>query len=604
MSNEETTVVSGCFSAYNNEKKKFDYGSIQQVVENMDLAIHDNLQGDNPSQLQNFELADQRQCQTCDTSKIQQESNNRTSLHTDESTSNSSSEEITDGGRVIDVEEVNFEQGENAGEPNDLPFLHFFLRSKGPPQIVFLCMLWSLAFGSTVGVVPSVLTDQYAKIYHDFAFDDSCANYDKNSKPSSCLDGSSDAQSAAAMASFISNTFTFLTSSLVGSISDEYGRRNVLVLGEFLAVLGPFCLVLLQLFPSTNPNWYYISSSFGGIISWISIALSALSDVMPKKWRAPMFGLLLSGFSLGFALSPVLALGFSHLGVSLLSLCLLMGAFLYSVLFLPETLPSEIAEEARNRRRRDYHCHEGQYESETRIHYFKRALIRPFKELSILNRNGFFRLLSALAFFSGMSSSADQTLLLYYVEDRMNFNDHDVAIMFGIIGLLGIFVQGVLLRPLTLLMGEKMVVVVSFLMGAMTNTLYAFAPSKSIIFLAVCISSFGGMSFPTISAIKSNNVEEFEQGRIQGALYALSSLSNAVGPCILRLAYQVTKETSHPGSFFLVATVFFAIATFCAWSLPTEKANSVKSQRGRGRGVESSGSDVGQDSVSLSPLLD
>mmetsp|Transcript_7815 Transcript_7815/g.14733 ORF Transcript_7815/g.14733 Transcript_7815/m.14733 type:complete len:603 (+) Transcript_7815:1660-3468(+) len=601
MSKDETTTV---VSGYSNEEKVKEYGSIQTMASNVDLAIHDYSQGRNSTQLQNFEVVGKRQSHSCNKSKGQ-ESNDGTSFLSDSISSSSGEEFMNNVGTSI-VEEGNASaasaEAENSDEFQDVPFIDFFLKSNGPPQIILLCMLWSLAFGSTVGVVPSVLTDQYAKIYHDFPVDDSCANYDEDSKPMSCLDGSSDAQSAAAMASFISNAFTFLTSSLVGSISDEYGRRNLLILGQFLAILGPLCLVLLQIVPSTNPNLYYISSSFGGIISWISIALSALSDVMPKRWRAPVFGLLLSGFSLGFALSPILALGFSHLGVSVLSLCLLLGSFVYSVFFLPETLSPAIAEEARNQRSRDYHLHDGQ-ESETTIRYVARAIIRPFKELSILNRSDFFRLLSALAFFSGMSSSADQTLLLYYVEDRLNFNDHDVAIMFGIIGLLGIFVQGVLLRPLTLLLGEKWVVVVAFIMGATTNTLYAFAPSKSFIFLAVCISSFGGMSFPTISAIKSNNVEEFEQGRIQGALYALSSLASAVGPCLLRLAYQVTKDTSQPGSFFLVASAFFVIATVCAWSLPTDKANSVKRRRDDGGGVES-GCDLAQDSLSLSPLLD
>jgi hypothetical protein len=83
------------------------------------------------------------------------------------------------------------------------------------------------------------------------------------------------------------------------------------------------------------------------------------------------------------------------------------------------------------------------------------------------------------------------------------------------------------------------------------------------------------MAFPTISAMKANNVAEFEQGRIQGALYALSSLASAVGPCLLRLVYQVTKETRYPGSFFLVATSFFIVATLCGYALPEEKANSV-----------------------------
>jgi len=459
-------------------------------------------------------------------------------------------------------------------------FLKFFVSSAGPPQIVFLCMLWALALGSTIGVVPSVMTDQYAKIYHNFDAGDSCGNYGKDAKPQSCLDGSSDAQTAATSASFVSNIFTFLTSSLIGSISDEYGRRQLLVLGQFLAMFGPLVLVMIQMFPTSNPNWYYVASAAGGLISWISIALSALSDVMPNQWRAPTFGLLLSGFSVGFALSPVLALGFSHYGVSLLSFSLLIVGLFYSLCFLPETLPVETAEAARIQRS-EYH----RQEDEPRLQCIVRTLARPMKELSILNRNNLFRLLSSLAFFSGMSSSADQTLLVYYVEDRLDFNDHDIAVLFGMIGLLGILVQGFLLKPFTDLIGERLVVVVAFIMGAITNTLYAFAPSKQFIFLAVCFSSFGGMSFPTISAIKANNVEKFEQGRIQGALYALSSLASAVGPCLLRLAYQKTKDTTQPGAFFLVATAFFIVATFCGWALPEDKANSVP-QRGNANDAE------------------
>lgn len=294
-----------------------------------------------------------------------------------------------------------------------------------------------------------------------------------------------------------------------------------------------------------------------------------ITTVMPKKWRAPTFGLLLSGFSLGFALSPILALGFTHYGVSVLSLSLLVFAFLFSLFKLPETLPEHVALAAQNERN-EYH----QRPDESYLSCLGRSLVRPMKELSILNRNNFFRLLSALAFFSGMSSAADQTLLVYYVEDRLDFNDHDIAILFGLIGLLGIFVQGFMLKPLTDLIGERLVVVVAFASGVVTNMLYSFATTKGIIFLAVCVGSIGGISFPTISAMKANNAEEFEQGRIQGALYALSSLAAAIGPVVLRAAYEKTMTWIYPGSFFLVASAFFVIAIFCGLALPKDKANS------------------------------
>eukprot|EP00559_Dactyliosolen_fragilissimus_P009468 CAMPEP_0184860354 /NCGR_PEP_ID=MMETSP0580-20130426/5254_1 /TAXON_ID=1118495 /ORGANISM="Dactyliosolen fragilissimus" /LENGTH=389 /DNA_ID=CAMNT_0027357423 /DNA_START=426 /DNA_END=1595 /DNA_ORIENTATION=+ len=352
-----------------------------------------------------------------------------------------------------------------------------------------------------------------------------------------------------------------------------------------------------------SPIWYYTSSSIGGFINWITLALSSLSDVMPKQWRAPCFGVLLSGFSLGFAFAPILALAFSHLGVSILSLSLSIFSFIYGIIYLPETLPIEASERARLERtirgRTRGRCDTTTTTTSTTLNgnvdiilsstdtnnnnnnngYIDKYVIfqiltRPIRELSILNRDTFFRLLSALAFFSGMSTSADQTLLLYYVEDRLGFNDRDVATLFMILGILGIFVQGVVLKQLTDCLREKRVVVLAFAFGALHNTLYAFAESKRTIFVGVAVGTLTGMSFPTISAMKSNNVEEHEQGRIQGALYALSSLAGAIGPILLRSVYSKTKDTKYPGSFFMVATLFYTLATFFATALPKKRANS------------------------------
>jgi MFS family permease len=221
-------------------------------------------------------------------------------------------------------------------------FLHFILRSQGPPQLVILSLLFALALGATVGVVPAVLTDQYAKLYYGFDLYDHCSNYStKDSKPQPCLDGSSDAQTAAAISSFISNAFTFFTSSVIGTLSDQYGRRGFLILGQFLSCLAPTALVLIQMFPTVKPQWYYIATSLSGMISWISIALSSLSDVVPNHWRAPVFGLLLSAFSLGFAFSPSLALKMTHYTVSMVSFILLLFGLLYSIVSLPETLTED-----------------------------------------------------------------------------------------------------------------------------------------------------------------------------------------------------------------------------------------------------------------------
>ena len=459
---------------------------------------------------------------------------------------------------------------DNTSEENRWSFLYFFSKSPGPPQIVFLCILFALAHGSTVGVVPAIMTDRYAVLRYDFDPDDSCGNYDSSAKPQACLKGSNDAQSSAVSAAFFSSIFVFLTSSLVGSVTDQCGRRNVLNLGQFISLLGPLCLVIIQMHQSVHPNFYYIAHTMGGIISWTSIALSAISDVMPKKWRAPSFGILLSGFSFGYTLSSMLTLYFTHFGVSIMALLLLITAYLYSLFFLPETLPNKNMVQHTRIESSGAGAGTGQHAGQGDLSNFQKfgcALILPITKLAILKRNHLFRLLSALSFFSGMSIAADQTLLIYYLEEQLDFNDHDIAVMNGLLGFLGMFIQGLLLKPLSVLIGDQFIVVLSFICGTVANILYAFATSKYLMFVAICISTFQGMAFPTISAIKSGSVSKFEQGRLQGALFALQSLASAVGPCSLRLLYERSVESHYPGSFFLLAAVLFFIAAILGMSL-------------------------------------
>jgi Na+/melibiose symporter-like transporter len=216
---------------------------------------------------------------------------------------------------------------------------------------------------------------------------------------------------------------------------------------------------------------------------------------MPKKMRATCFGLLLSSFSVGFAIAPSLALKLTHFQVSICSFMLLIASLIYAIFLLKETLPSEISERAKQIRY-------ARYEPTG----WRAIISLPFRELAILNRDNFFRVLACLAFFSGISSSGNQSVLIYYLEEYLAFDDGDVATLFVIAGFLGIAVQAFLLKVLLSLFGDRLVVFIAFMCGAMHNAMYAFASSKSSIFTAVAIGTITGTSFPVVSAMKANNV--------------------------------------------------------------------------------------------------
>lgn len=497
-----------------------------------------------------------------------------------------------------DDEDCENSQNQESNNFTQSDFISHFVRSSGPPQIVTLCILIALALGSTVGIVPAIVEDRYARLKHGYDGKAPCLELAMNERPRECLLGNEDAQNSAAVASFISNTLTFATSSMMGSISDEKGRRGIILIGIGLSLLAPLYLVLLQLFENIDPFPYYASHAISGAVNWMAVALSALSDVMPPMWRAPSFGLILAGFSLGFALSPILAVFMSHLAVSIFALVILIAGFIFACVSMPETLSPIMSERARLNRVAKMPS------VETRAQLWKYYLLRPMKELLILNRNKLFRLLSALAFFSAIVSSADHTLFLYYVEENFGFNDKDIATLFLIMGLMGILVQAVILKPFNTLIGERRIIVVAFLVGALSNFLYGVAETKNTIFISATIASLTGMSFPTISAIKSNNVDELEQGRIQGALYSLTALASAIGPLMLRYIYSQTKDGGGfgKGTMFIFGSGLYLVATLCAWLLPEELANSHAKMRNsakkRNSLLEQYGSTDTEDNIS------
>jgi hypothetical protein len=74
--------------------------------------------------------------------------------------------------------------------------------------------------------VPAVMADRYARLNHGYTSSRDCSLYVMGAKPQECLDGSADALNGVAMEQMVSNTLTFFTSSLVGSLSDEHGRKG------------------------------------------------------------------------------------------------------------------------------------------------------------------------------------------------------------------------------------------------------------------------------------------------------------------------------------------------------------------------------------------
>jgi DHA1 family tetracycline resistance protein-like MFS transporter len=305
------------------------------------------------------------------------------------------------------------------------------------------------------------------------------------------------------------------------------------------------------------------------MVSFFSIAYSQLSDTMPAKHRAASFGLYFGAFFGGIGLAPFFAVFFhTHLQVTIFSFVVRVAALLFAIVALPETLPPDVAARNEEQNHNDSVCSTAVVSSRT-WDYFGviSVMLRPIKEMWILGRNETLVLLTVGAFLSKLVLSADITLFFYYVETELGVRDSDVAGMMLLTGILGVLVQAVFLKYFISLLGERGLLVASYLTGIAHNLIYGLAPNKWVIYFGLCLSQLSNTSGPLLSSLASRNVSDSEHGRIQGALFALAALAEGIGPVCFNFVYR-NWHVFGRGTMFVVAAMLYGLGTVAVVLIP------------------------------------
>ncbi len=131
----------------------------------------------------------------------------------------------------------------------------------------------------------------------------------------------------------------FIFSPIIGSASDHFGRRPVILASNF--GLG-FDYILMAVAPTLS--WLFIGRLISGITSSSYPTAGAyIADVTPPAERAAKFGMLGAAFGLGFIIGP--ALGGILGGIDLrlpfwVAAALSLANALYGYFILPESLPA------------------------------------------------------------------------------------------------------------------------------------------------------------------------------------------------------------------------------------------------------------------------
>jgi MFS transporter, DHA1 family, tetracycline resistance protein len=321
---------------------------------------------------------------------------------------------------------------------------------------------------------------------------------------------------------------------VLGRLSDQYGRRPVLLVSIAGNVVGYILLGLAQSIPML-----FFSRMLAGITAAnISVAQAYISDITDEKNRSRGLGLLGAAFGLGFIIGPAVGGALSRWGYSVPAyLAAVLGTInlLLVIFWLPESLTPE------------------------RRAAMKSSAKMPLSLIGLwhaLQRPMVGPLLHTRLFF-GMSFSLFQTIFALYALYRFGLNAQHTGYILAYVGVLSVLVQGVIIGRLNQRYNDSFLILAATALMAFSLLGWAFAPNIfSLLIVLAPIALSGGVLNTVINSAISKSVPPYEIGGMLGFSASLESLTRVISPILGGFMLEETRAqfgdriaTSLPGIF-------------------------------------------------------
>ena len=346
-------------------------------------------------------------------------------------------------------------------------------------------------------------------------------------------------------------TFTFsfanfLTSPLLGALSDRHGRRPVLLLG--------FCALAISFFVTALATqlWMLIAVRLfsGAMQSNISVANAYVVDITPPADRAKRFGLLGAMFGLGFILGPVMGglLGAIDLRLPFFAAgALALINLLYGWFVLPESLPPE------KRRPVDW----------------KSALnpVKSFAELGQLHGIG---ILVAVVACTALAQFILYTSWVLYTTFKFGWGPLQNGWSLFAVGVMSTLVQGFLLGRLLKRFSPQKLAIWGLVSSTLAYIGYGAVSEGWMMFVVIVANILAFTVAASIQSIISSAADATKQGRTMGAVSSLQSLMAVVAPVVgaplLGVVSHLPRGDWRIGMPFYFCALVQAVALGLAWT--------------------------------------
>lgn len=399
--------------------------------------------------------------------------------------------------------------------------------------IIFTVILDSVGIGIMIPVLPSLMTD--------------------------VLPGKTVAE-AAVWGGILASIFAvmqFICGPILGSLSDTFGRRPVILVS---LIFMAFDYIIMGL--ATSVWMLLFGRVLGGITaSTHSTAAAYVADISSSEQKAARFGYIGAGFGIGFVLGPIIGGLLGEIGPRIPFFAAAIVSALNAAacyFFLPESLKNK------------------------NVKQFLLRNINPFNTFKVITKFDSLKVFLLVFLLYSISTAVYAAIWPYFTAERFSWSPGMIGFSLTVYGLCFAFIQGVLVQPTINLIGRYNTVLLGFGTEIVAMVLIAIITNGWFLIALTPLASLGVIGQPALTALMSDQVDERNQGSLQGVISSLTALSMIITPLsmtwILAQFSNQSSEIYFPGAPFIASAILLTIcvSVFLFWAPKNLQVKSFK----------------------------
>ena len=329
----------------------------------------------------------------------------------------------------------------------------------------------------------------------------------------------------------------FLFGPIIGSLSDAYGRRPVLIAALLTLTLDYVIMAMAETY------WLLlVGRVIAGMAGATYITATAyIADIAKPEERGASFGMIGAAFGIGFVLGPALGGLASSIHITapfwiaaaLSGLNVALGIFV-----LPESLKPE------NRRpfgKRDLNP----------FGTIKRAFLIPGLAIPLI-----------CIFVFEFANMVYPTLWAFWGREVFGWDAFTIGLTLSAYGILIAVVQAGVLPQMTRHFGDFKTLVIAIIAAVIGMIGFGLTGAVWAVIVFLPFAAFSDMAPPLMTAFAANCAKDDQQGLVQGVIASLTSISAVAAPLLLTGVFERFVNTDGiylPGAPFLLTAVLVVV---------------------------------------------